>query len=104
MYFAANEIKEELQVQMLLSAIGAPTFDRVCDLLAPEELDTKTFSELSTLLTRHFEVPRVLIAERYRFRTHLQEEGETIAEYDAALRKLATHCKFEARLEEELRD
>ena len=49
-------------------------------------------------------MPRVLIAERYRFRTRLQEEGETIAEYDAALRKLATHCKFEARLGEELRD
>ena len=94
MYFAVNEIKEELQVPTLLSAIGAPTFDRVCDLLAPEEPDTKTFAELSTLLTRHFEVPRVLIAERYRFRTRLQEEGETIAEYDAALRKLATHCKF----------
>ena len=36
--------------------------------------------------------------------TRLQEEGETIAEYDAALRKLVIHFKFEARLEEELRD
>ena len=50
MYFAANEIKEELQVPTLLSVIGAPTFDFLCDLLAPEELDTKSFAELSALL------------------------------------------------------
>ena len=34
----------------------------------------------------------------------MHSAGETIAAYDAALRKLALHCNFESKLEKELRD
>ena len=75
-----------------------------CDLLAPDDPGTKTLDKLSTLLSAHFEPPRIEIAERFHFRKREQAPGETIAEYDAALPKLATHCNFAANLETELRD
>ena len=104
LYFTANEIKAELQVPTLLSSIGASTFDRLCDLLAPTAPETKTLAELTTLLQKHFEPPRVVIAERFNFQKREQAAGETIAKYDAALRKLATHCGFGDDLENRLRD
>ena len=38
----------------------------------------------------------MVIAERFRFYRREQAVGETIAEYEAELRRLATHCQFEA--------
>ena len=102
LYFTANKVPQDLQVATLLTSIGASTYDRLCDLLAPDDPGTKTLDELSTLLSAHFEPPRIEIAERFHFRKREQAPGETIAEYDAALRKLATYCNFAANLETEL--
>ena len=47
----------------------------------------------------------MVIAERFRFYRREQAVGETIAEYEAELRRLATHCQFEAHpLSQALRD
>ena len=56
------------------------------------------------LLKDHFEPKRLTIAERFTFHRWNKRPGETIAKYDAALRKLAVTCEFEAYLEEVLRD
>ena len=45
-----------------------------------------------------------IIAERFHFYQRNQLAGESIAGYVAALRKLATHCEFEEKLQEALRD
>lgn len=45
-----------------------------------------------------------IIAERFHFYQRNQLAGESIADYVAALRKLATHCEFEEKLQETLRD
>ena len=42
--------------------------------------------------------------ERYHFHKRDQAARETSAEYEAALRNLATHCEFEGYLEQALRD
>ena len=46
----------------------------------------------------------MVIAECFRFYRREQAVGETIAEYEAELRRLATHCHFEAHLSQTLRD
>ena len=104
LYFTANEVPQDLQVATLLTSIGASKYDQLCDLLAPDDPGTKTLDEMSDLLNAHFEPPRIEIAEQFHFRKREQAAGETIAEYNAALRKLATHCNFGAKLETELRD
>ena len=53
---------------------------------------------IAQLLKDHFE------PKRFTFHRRNQRPGETIAEYDTALRKLAVTCEFEAYLEEALRD
>ena len=46
----------------------------------------------------------MVIAEIFQFHRRAQAADESIAEFDAALRKLATHCEFGETLEEALRD
>ena len=59
---------------------------------------------ISQLLKDHFKPKRLLIAERFTFHRQNQRLGETMAEYDAVLRKLAVTCEFEVIFEEALRD
>ena len=46
----------------------------------------------------------MVIAEKFYFYKRVQAVGESIVEFDAALRKLAIQCEFGAALEESLRD
>ena len=104
LYFDANSILEDKQVPILLTSIGASTYDRLSELLAPADPSSKSLSEIFQLLQSHFELKRVQIAERFNFRRRQQEARETIGDCDAALRKLAIHCNFGDHLEEELWD
>ena len=45
-----------------------------------------------------------MIAEHFDFHKRDQSPGESIAEFDAVLRNLATHCQFIANLADNLRD
>ena len=74
------------------------------DLLAPDSPGTKSFQEIEDALKKHYEPKRSVITERYHFHKRDQQVGETIAEFDAALRKLAAHCQFGEGLTECLRD
>uniref|UniRef100_A0A1X7SVD4 CCHC-type domain-containing protein n=1 Tax=Amphimedon queenslandica TaxID=400682 RepID=A0A1X7SVD4_AMPQE len=56
-------------------------------------------------LTSHFHPQSSIIAERYQFGCRRQGDLETIADYVAELRKLATRCNFKKdTLDETLRD
>ena len=96
LYFTAREVKKELEVATLLSSIGAATYARLCDLMAHTVPGFKKLDDLTAVLKKHFEPTKVQIAERFHFRKRDQAAGETIADYDAALRKLALHCNFGA--------
>ena len=104
LYFAANDVAADKQVAVLLSSIGAPTYSLISDLAAPGPPIDKTLREIEKILRGHYEPKRAIIAERFHFHKKEQAAGETIAEFDASLRKLATHCQFGATLEEALRD
>ena len=54
------------------------------------------------VLCSHFEPKWVVIAQRFHFHKHDQAAGESIADYDTSLRKLACQCKFGDHLEETL--
>ena len=103
LYFTAHEVKDELQVATWLLSIGAATYARLCDLMAPTVPGSKSLHDITAVLKKHFEPTKVQIAERFHFRKRKQAAGET-ADYDAALRKLALHCNFGTNLEAELRD
>ena len=104
LYFTANTVAAAKQVPILLSAIGSSTYTLLSDLLAPDAPKDKSLGEITAALKKHFEPKRPVIAERFHFHKRNQAMGESIAEYDAALRKLATHCKFGNYLKDALRD
>ena len=71
-------------------------FSLLRNLLAPEKLmeqSSSRYDEKNTL--------NPIIAERFHFYRRDQQTGESISEYLAELRKLATHCHFKADLLEE---
>ena len=103
-YFKANEVADVKRVSILLSSIGSMTYSLICDLAAPENPKTLTLPAIAQLLKDHFEPKRLIISEQFTFHRRNQRSGETIAEYDAALRKLAVTCELEAYLEEALWD
>ena len=80
------------------------TYALLRDLVAPDAPGSRSFEEIAEVLSRHFQPRRLVIAERFHFHRRAQAVGESIAEFDAALRKLATHCEFGETLEETLRD
>lgn len=104
LYFVANAIPDDKKVPILLSSIGTSTYALLSDLLAPNPPGNKSFDQITDALRNHFEPKRSIIAERFHFHKREQAVGETIAEFDAALRKLAVHCEFGETLEDSLRD
>ncbi len=103
-FFSANDVPAAKHVPVLLSAIGEKTYDLLRNLLVPAALKDKSFKELVMALKSHFELKPLIIAERFKFHQQGQAPGETVAEYIAELRRLATHCEFGAYLDEVLRD
>ena len=104
LYFKANDIGEGKRVPILLSSIGTRIYSLLRDLVAPESPGDLSFARISEVLSAHFQPRRFVIAERFQFHRHSQAAEEGIAEFDAALRSLATHCEFGDTLEETLRD
>jgi len=104
MFLVANSIQEDKKVPVLLSVIGGKTYALLSSLLAPDKPKDKTFEELSEVLQKHFEPKPVVIVQRFHFHRRNQAPGESVADYVAELRRLATHCKFDGYLEEALRD
>ena len=101
--FAANEIADD-KVTVFLSSFGSATYSLLRDLAAPTKPAEKSMDELAKLLKDHYNPTPPVIAERYNFHTHAQEATELVSEYVAVLRKLATHCDFQAFLTQALRD
>ena len=104
LFFLANGIAEEKQVPVLLSIVGGKIYSLLSDLLAPDKPSSKTFPQLAGALQKHFEPKPVIIAERFQFHRRNQAANESVAEYEAELRQLATHCAFGNYLGEAIRD
>ena len=99
LYFTANAVDNGKKVAVLLSCIGAPTYALLSDLLVPDQPSTKSLAAITTALCSHYEPKRAVIAERFHLHKRDQAAGETAADFDVAL-----HCKFEATLDDALRD
>ncbi len=112
-FFKANSIPAEIQPAVLLSCVGGTTYSLLESLLAPISLDEATLASIISALEEHFQPKPNIISQRFTFNHRDQKPTETLAEYLAALRKLAIDCNFggtdtgarkKEALEEALRD
>ena len=104
LFFTANSIADDKKVAVFLSVIGGKTYSLLRDLLAPEKPQDKSLSVLFKKLKEHYEPKPLVIAERFYFHRRDQGANESIAEYIAELRRLATNCEFGEYLNDALRD
>ena len=89
---------------LFFSVVGGKIYALLRDLLAPDKPDTRIFKEMSDALTAHFESKPLVIAECSYFYNRNQKPTESVAEYMAELRRIATHCEFGDGLNDALRD
>ena len=104
MFLVANDIEAAWKAAVLLTVIGAKSYGVLHDLASPASLAEKSFDDLKKLLKDLYEPKPNTIAERYYFHKWDQKESESIHEYAAELKLLATKCDFEAYLDQALRD
>jgi len=76
----------------------------VHNLLAPAKPSSKKYQEIVDVMTEYLQPQPLIIAKRFKFHKRNQASAETVSQYLAELRKLVEKCKFDAYLEEALRD
>ena len=104
LYFQANGISEEKQLPVFLSSIGGKTYGLLRNLMAPTLPKDKPLDEVIAVLKKHFDPKPAVIAECFKFHKRDQLPGESLADYIAELRRLATHCEFGEYLNDALWD
>ena len=104
-YFAANDVAGAAkQRAILLSACGASTYQLIRNLVAPDLPKDRSFDELVKLVQDHHQPPPSAIVQRFNFHSRSRQQGETVSEFVAGLRKLTEYCQFGDTLSDMLRD
>ena len=95
---AANAVADAAVVRkkraIFLTEIGADSFTLVNDLLAPRSAKEVELNEITRVLKEHYNPAPLEIAESFHFGTRVRKEGESIADFTVALKKLSIHCNF----------
>ena len=109
-YFDANGIGDvsgddkAKRRAILLSVCGSKVYKLMCDLLAPAKPKEKSYQELVKLIQDHLAPKPSEIVQKFKFNNRFRNEGESVADFVAALRNLAEHCEYKDTLEMMLRD
>ena len=102
-YVAANDIDDDKKVNVPLVIRGPDAYKLLKNLCDPDNLNTKTFTQLMQLLQGHYK-PAPIVAERHKFWTASQGESESVSEFVVRLKKLASTCSFAQFLSKALRE
>ena len=104
-YFIANDITDVAKKRaILLNAVGASTYRLIKTLALPGVPKDLTFEQIVEKVTAHYNPKPSVIIKRFEFNTRVQKEGESVAEFVAALQKITEHCEFGTFLDDLLRD
>ena len=86
-YFVANDVTtDKKKVAILLAACGQLTFKTISSLVDADTLRSIKYSDLIQLLSDHYKPAPSSIVQRHKFYNRVREEGESIANFVAALR------------------
>lgn len=87
-----------------LHYIGADLYETLCDLISPNKPEQSTYETNVSTLETHLDPTPLEIAEYFKFHHRHQMEGESVKDYMAILRKMATTCNFGTFLTTALRN
>ena len=89
-YFVANGIDNaDVQRAILFTSVGPSTYRLIKTLSLPRKPTDYSFQELVTKVKTHFHPKPSSIIKRFEFNTRVQQEGETVGVFVAALRNIA---------------
>ena len=103
-YFIAKDTPDEIKRPILLSQVGASTYHLIKSLTAPSQPTEKTYAELVVLVRKHLEPSPTVTVQSHKFNMRVRKQGESVAEFLAALRGLSEHCEFGTAIQDTLRD
>ena len=105
LFLAANGVQDSRKVPLFLTMVGGTTYGLLHNLVAPSNPKDMSYEDIVSKLRAHFEPKPLIITKRFLFHRRDQKPGESIAEYLAELRRLASGCAFQGeQLTEALRD
>ncbi len=104
-FFVANGIDDATKKKSaFLSSIGPATYAIDRNLVSPDKPGDKSYEELVTILTDHFNPTPSETVQRFKFHSRFRKPMESVAKFVSELRLLAEFCNFGTSLEEMLRD
>jgi len=105
-YFIATDIDgNEKRRAILLGSIGDDTYRTLKNLTYPKNPKDETYDKLNEILRKQYRPPRLVVAERFRFRGAKQEPGQSVNDFALNLKKLSSTCEFVGdQWEQNLRD
>ena len=63
LYFEANSVEDDWKVPMLLTVIGAKTYEMLRSSLTPQRLRHQIYAELVAVLQKHYDPKPLVIGE-----------------------------------------
>lgn len=87
-----------------MSRIGADSFKLIVDHFKPDDVTTKEFDEIVSILNTYYGKKVYVLSERVSFTLRYRREDETVAKFLMTLREIASNCEFGNNLHERLRD
>ena len=101
-----NKIEEDQNVDVLIAMIGSEAVGLLVSLCTPTYITTKSYEDLTAMLSRHYNCGENEVISSYQFDTRDQAENETISDYIVAFQKLSINCAFgdENQLNKRLRN
>lgn len=103
-FLKVNKVEETCKSAILITHLSDETYRLVRNLAYPKEVDELSFSQLVNLLDSHFKQRQTSFADRAKFYGAVRSPGESLGDWAARLRGLASYCDFGAALESNVTD
>ncbi|XP_060871351.1 uncharacterized protein LOC132945596 [Metopolophium dirhodum] len=104
-FFTANGITQENKKRaILLTSISEEVHKTLFSLCLPEDPDNKIFESLSDILLKHYEPKKSYFAARHQLYLARKNHDESVPQWGARVRELASLCGFGPELEIVVRD
>lgn len=101
-WMRANKVKNNDKADAALSVIGPAAFTVLLNTCHPDDPSTKSFEDLTGMLTKHYHAPRNKYLERKVFREREQRGNESVSDFALALKQLSMSCEFGDTLNDNL--
>ena len=74
--------------------VGKDIYSLLRNLVSPAKPNARTYDEITGTLAVHLKPKKIVIAERFKFYDRKQDSTESVNEFVAVIRKLASTCVF----------